>query len=981
MNLKRCKAYEIKEQRPVPDLNSGGALLVHKKSGAKIVLLKNEDPNKVFYIGFRTTPTDSTGVAHIMEHTVLCGSRKFPVKDPFVELVKGSLNTFLNAMTYPDKTVYPVASCNDADFQNLMDVYLDAVFYPNIFKEKKIFMQEGWHYELEDASAQLTINGVVYNEMKGAFSSPDDVLDRAILNTLFPDNTYAYESGGAPEDIPSLTYEDYLDFHRKFYHPSNSYIYLYGDMDMEEKLNWLDQNYLSAFDYQEVDSEIQEQKPFEKPIDVTQEYSVTSDETEENNTYLSYNAVIGNVLDKEKYLAFQILDYALCSAPGAPIKQALTDKGIGTEIYSVYDNGVYQPYFSIVAKNANLEQKEEFIQTIETELARLVREGLSKKALLAGLNYFEFKYREADFGSYPKGLMFGLQILDSWLYDVNSPFMHIEENDTFALLRKRADTDYYERLIQTYLLDNPHKSHVCVIPRPGLNVEREKELAAKLSDLKAQMTESQITKLVEETRALKEYQESEDAPEDIAKIPMLRRKDLKKEAEPFLNEVLYQDGVKLLFHDIFTNGVSYIRLIFPVVNLEEQELFTLGVLKSVWGLMDTKRHAYGDFFHEIYGNTGGIAPAVNTYANAKEDGKFRLHVECKAKALYGHADKAFDLMEELLLETDFSDKKRLLEILEETKSRLEASFQSAGHGAAQRRAASYFSKTAYIEEQLQGIAFYKRLDRLIADFDSEADALIAGLQGLVEKICRPDEFVVDYTGTREGLSEITARIGLCRERLFTTPVKKAELILEPKALNEGFKTSGQVQFVCRCGDYKKKGLPYNGALRVLKVIMGYEYLWLNIRVKGGAYGCMSSFLKTGESYFVSYRDPHLKETLKVYEEAAAFVKSFHADERTMTKYIIGAISDLDMPLTLQAKGARSMTAYFADYDFKMEQQERDELLGADEAAIRKLSAYIDAFMEQGNLCVIGSEEKIKENSGLFAHTENLLGGTAPDTEQ
>jgi len=973
MNLERCKAYEIKELRDVADLNSKGALLFHKKSGAKVVVLQNDDPNKVFYIGFRTTPDNSTGVAHIMEHTVLCGSRRFPVKDPFVELVKGSLNTFLNAMTYPDKTVYPVASCNDTDFKNLMDVYLDAVFYPNIYKEKKIFMQEGWHYELEDADSDLKINGVVYNEMKGAFSSPDDVLDRAVLNTLFPDNTYAYESGGDPDDIPALTYEEYLEFHKKYYHPSNSYIYLYGDMDMEERLNWLDENYLSDFEYQDVDSEIRAQKPFEKPAEIIKEYSVTSDETEENNTYLSYNAVVGNVLDREKYIAFQILDYALCSAPGAPLKQILTHKGIGTEIYSVYDNGIYQPYFSIVAKNANLDQKEEFIQTIEQELSRLVKEGISKKSLKAGLNYFEFKYREADFGSYPKGLMYGLQMFDSWLYDVNSPFMHVEANDTFALLKQRIETDYFERLIQTYLLDNSHKSYVCVVPRPGLNVEKEKELAKKLADYKEQLTKSQIAKLVEETKALEEYQESEDAPEDLAKIPMLKREDMKREAEPFVNEVIDQDGTKILFHDLFTNGVSYIRLIFDASNICEKDLFTLGVLKAVWGLMDTRDHSYGDFFHEIYMNTGGIAPVINTYANAKDDNKFRLHVECKAKALYGQADQAFHIMEELLLKTDFTDRKRMLEILEETKSKLEANLQGSGHAAAQLRAASYFSRTAYIEERIRGIAFYKQLDELIRNFDEKGEELVKDLQELVEKICRPENFCVDYTGTKEGLHEIIPLISPCRDQLFNGPIEKERLIIEPKAYNEGFKTSGQVQYVCRCGNFKEKGLPYHGALRVLKVMMGYEYLWLNVRVKGGAYGCMNNFQKTGESYFVSYRDPNLKETLEIYENAADYIRNFKADERTMTKYIIGAVSDKDMPLTPQAKGIRSMTAYFADYDFSMEQKERDELLLTDDKVIRSLADYISAFMEQDYICVIGGEEKIKNCSDLFGHTENLIG--------
>ncbi|MBD5539690.1 MAG: insulinase family protein [Lachnospiraceae bacterium] len=973
MNLEACKAYEIKELRDIPDLNSKGALLMHKKSGAKVVVMENDDPNKVFYIGFRTTPDNSTGVAHIMEHTVLCGSRKFPVKDPFVELVKGSLNTFLNAMTYPDKTVYPVASCNDTDFKNLMDVYLDAVFYPNIFKEKKIFMQEGWHYELDKPDGELKINGVVYNEMKGAFSSPDDVLDRAVLNTLFPDNTYAFESGGDPDDIPTLTYEEYLQFHKKYYHPSNSYIYLYGNMDMEERLNWLDEHYLSDFDYLEVDSEINEQKPFAKPVDVVKEYSITTDESEQDNTYLSYNAVVGNVLDKEKYIAFQILDYALCTAPGAPIKQALTDKGIGTEIYSVYDNGIYQPYFSIVAKNANLEQKDEFIGTIEEELKRLRKEGISKKALKAGLNYFEFKYREADFGSYPKGLMYGLQMFDSWLYDVNSPFMHVEANETFALLKERIETDYFERLIGTYLLDNPHKSYVCVVPKPGLNVEKEKKLSEKLSAFKEQLTDSQIERLIEDTKALEAYQEGEDSPEDLAKIPMLKREDMKKEAEPFVNEIVERDGIKILFHDLFTNGVSYIRLVFDISDLKEEQLFTLAVLKSVWGLMDTKRHSYGDFFNEIYINTGGVAPVINSYANAKDDEILRLHVECKAKALYGQADKAFDIMEELLLETDFTDKKRLLEILEETKSKLEANLQSSGHAAAELRAASYFNKTAYIEEQLRGIAFYKKLDKLIKDFDAKSDELIGNLQELVRNICKKQAFMADYTGTKEGLEEIAALLPSFREKLSTGQMGKERIEIVPKAYNEGFKTSGQVQYVCRCGSFKDKGLAYNGALKVLKVMMGYDYLWLNVRVKGGAYGCMNNFRNTGESYFVSYRDPNLKETLEVYEKAAEYIRNFRADERTMTKYVIGAISDKDMPLTPQAKGIRSMSAYFTDYDYEMEQKERDELLQTDDKTIRSLAAYIEAFMEENYICVIGGEEKIKNNSDLFEHIENLIG--------
>ena len=464
MKTENCKAYELLRKEELKGIKSTGYLLKHKKSGARVLLVENDDNNKVFSIGFRTPPSDSTGVPHIMEHSVLCGSRNFPAKDPFVELVKGSLNTFLNAMTYPDKTVYPVASCNEKDFQNLMHVYMDAVLYPNIYQHEEIFRQEGWSYKLDSKEDKLSYNGVVYNEMKGAFSSPEGVLDRVVLNTLFPDTSYANESGGDPEFIPDLTYEQFLDFHRTYYHPSNSYIYLYGDMDMEEKLNLLDQEYLSRYDAADVDSEIRLQKPFEEMVEKEIPYSIASEEPEEENTYLSYNKVIGTSLDKELYLAFQILDYALLSAPGAPLKKALTDAGIGKDIIGSYDNGIYQPVFSIIAKNADPEQKTAFVDTIETVLKNIVKNGMDKKALEAGINYHEFRYREADFGGYPKGLMYGLQMMDSWLYDENEPFMHIEALDTFEFLKKQVGSRYFEELIQTYLLNNTHGAVVVVKP-------------------------------------------------------------------------------------------------------------------------------------------------------------------------------------------------------------------------------------------------------------------------------------------------------------------------------------------------------------------------------------------------------------------------------------------------------------------------------------------------------------------------------------
>ena len=569
MSIYDLNAYEVLQTEDLSDLKSKGTLLKHKKSGARVLLMENDDENKVFTIGFRTPPSDSTGVPHIMEHSVLCGSKEFPVKDPFVELVKGSLNTFLNAMTYPDKTVYPVASCNDKDFQNLMHVYMDAVFYPNIYQNDKTFRQEGWSYKLDDPDGELTISGVVYNEMKGAFSSPEGVLDRVVLNSLFPDNTYSVESGGDPEVIPELTYEQFLDFHRKYYHPSNSYIYLYGDMNMEEKLRWLDEKYLSDFENEPVDSEIHLQKPFTEMKEVVQEYSIASEESEEDNTYLSYNKVIGTTLDEKLYLAFEILDYALLSAPGAPLKKALLDAGVGKDISGSYDNGVYQPIFSVISKNANVEQKEEFVRVIEDTLKDVVKNGINKKALRAGINYHEFRFREADFGNYPRGLMYGLQLFDSWLYDETKPFIHMQAIPTFEFLKEQVETGYFEELIQKYLLDNTHGSIVIIKPERGRTARMDKELADKLQAYKDSLSKEEIDALVKATKELEEYQEEESAPEDLAKIPVLGREDISREIAPIYNKELETGGVKLVHHEVETNGIGYTALLFDLSGIPE----------------------------------------------------------------------------------------------------------------------------------------------------------------------------------------------------------------------------------------------------------------------------------------------------------------------------------------------------------------------------------------------------------------------------
>lgn len=973
MNIEACKAYEIIEKREIGDLQSMSYLLRHKKTGARVALLSNEDDNKVFYIGFRTPPNDSTGVAHILEHSVLCGSKQFPVKDPFIELAKGSLNTFLNAMTYPDKTVYPVASCNDKDFQNLLHVYLDAVFYPNIYKEEKIFRQEGWHYQLEAEADELQLNGVVYNEMKGAFSSPDDMFDREVFNSLFPDTPYSFESGGDPDCIPELTYEDFLEFHRKYYHPSNSYLYLYGNMDMEEKLNWIDEQYLSRFHVLSIDSKIREQEAFRKPVEVKKEYPITDSEPVEGNAYLSYNVVVENSLDKELYVAFQVLDYALCSAPGAPLKQALLDKGIGRDVYSVYENGIKQPYFSIVAKNADLSAKEEFLSTIQQVLSQLCEKGMDEKALKAALNYFEFKYREADFGSYPKGLMYGLQMLDSWLYDEGAAFLHVEAKETFRMLRKKVGTGYFEGLIQKYLLDNPHKSVVLLEPVRNLLAKKEQEWKEKLAAYKASLGEKELLRLIEETKALAEYQETPNDEEALKSIPLLNREDMKKEAEPFVNREEILSDTKVLYHDYYTNGIGYVKLLFDIGNLPEELFAWLGLYKAVLGLMDTEYYAYGDFYNEMNMHTGGIATAVNTYVEAENTEICRVMFEVRVKTFYENLPKAFTLMEEMMFSTCFEDEKRLLEIISETKSRMQASFVSAGHSLAAVRAMSYFSKPAAVSEQMNGLPLYRLLEALEGDFENRKAEAVSKLEALTRHIFRTDTIMVDYTGEACGKEALSACIHALKGRLFTEPVDTVAYEPKLQKKNEGLMCSSQIQYVCRAGNYIKKGFSYTGALKVLKVMLGYDYLWNQVRVRGGAYGCMCNFGRSGDSYFVSYRDPNLKRTIEVYEEAVDYVKSFSADERTLTKYIIGAISEMDTPLNPSAKGSRSLSAYMSRLAFSKTQEERDQVLDVTVEDIRALAAYLEAFMSYECLCVVGNEGKIEACREMFEKVESLFG--------
>lgn len=972
MTIHDLAEYEILDEHRVEDVQSDGFILRHKKSGARIAILSNNDDNKVFYIGFRTPPEDETGVPHIIEHTTLCGSKKFPVKDPFIELAKGSLNTFLNAMTYPDKTVYPVASCNDQDFKNLMDVYLDAVFNPNITKYEEIFKQEGWHYELTGKDDELKINGVVYNEMKGAYSSPDEVLSSQIYRSLFPDNTYSKDSGGNPEYIPKLTYEAYLDFYHKYYHPSNSYIYLYGDMDVVERLEWLDKEYLSLYDYKKVNSEINKQPAFDEIKNVEAQYSITMDDSQENKTYLSYNRVVGDSLDEMLYQAFDVLDYALVSSPGAPVKQALIDAGIGDDVYGSYDAGILQPVFSFVAKNANASQADEFESIIENTLKEVVKTGINKEALLAGINSSEFKFREADFGQFPKGLLFGLNCLDSWLFDDMKPFIHLECLGTFAKLRKAVDTDYFEKLIQEYLLDNTHGSSVTVKPKRGLGNEREEALAKELSDYKASLSDEEIKKLIEDTEHLKKYQEEPSSDEDLRKLPMLTRADMKKNAMPFSNIEDELLDVKVVRHDIESNGIDYISFLFDAGDFAQSELGYLGFFTNALGLVSTEKYSYTDLANATNIYTGGISTGTASHPDIKDRNNFVFKFEVKLKVLEKNLDKALELMEQMLLSSDFTDTKRLGELVAQIKARLQANLSSSGHLVAAMRSMSSFSRYALYQDELKGIAFYRSICHIEKELSESPKSVSDKLAAIAKKLFARNRMLISFTGNDEayGNAKPSLEKVIAEFNKMSAVGNQAEVHFN--TAKEAFIDASQIQYVAKTGDFICEGYEYTGALRLLRIILSYDYLWINVRVKGGAYGCMNTFLRSGESYFVSYRDPNLSDTLDVYDRIPEYIKSFSPDERDMTKYIIGTFSALDTPMNPEAKGSRSLSAYLEGITYEQIQKERNEILNAQPEDIRRLADLVEAVLKKDSICVIGNENMIKESAELFENVEKLI---------
>ncbi len=963
--------FRLDSLRDVASIQSEARIFTHEKTGARLLKLLNKDDNRVFSICFRTPPYDDTGLPHILEHSVLTGSRKFPTKEPFVELLKSSLNTFLNAMTYPDKTMYPVASRNEKDFFNLMDVYLDAVFFPNIYDNPYTLMQEGWHHEISSREGPLGYSGVVYNEMKGAFSSPERILYSRLQTALFPDNCYAFESGGDPEAIPTLGRDKFLDFHRTYYHPSNGYVYLYGNGDTEKELAFIGR-YLDEFEQRKVDSGIGIQAPFPAMKEYSFEFPLSTGEDTAGRSFLALAFASGLSTEADTYLAFEIVRHILLGTPASPLKRALLKAGIGKDVMGIAENGILQPFLGIIIKDTDIEKKEVFLQTVRGTLADLVKNGLDAALVEASLNYNEFQLREAEFPRLPKGLYYHMRSMDSWLY-CDDPLLHLDFAPTMARLRAESSRGGFERFIETRLLNNTHAALLMLTPKPGLAEEREARLAGELAAFRNGLADSDIGRLVETNIELKRRQSGPDSPEDLAKLPTLALEDINPGAEIIPSEEAREGDITVLYNDVPTNGISYLNLYFDTSCIETPLLPYAGLLAGLLGKISTRSRPYSELARLISHHTGGLSFFTESFSRIETDGLFHPRMVLRGKALDERLPNLMELAGEIAAETEFSDRERLREVVKELKSRYEMSIADQGHMAAQRRLFSYLTPMDYHDDLVSGFSFYKFLAALERSFDESFEELRQRLEEVREAIFTGRGLLAGLTAGGEGRRQFRENLPSIAERLPAEVRPPISRSFEPRVLNEGLMLSqSQVQYVAKGFNFMREGHRFRGAMHVLASVLRLDYLWNRVRVQGGAYGAMMTIRRNGNLAFSSYRDPHLSATLDVYRNAPEYLRTFNAGLREMMNYIIGTVSNLDQLLTPQQKGDRAALLYLSGISPELLQTERDEVLSTEARDVSAFAELLGEMMREECHCVLGSEIKIREEKGLFGKLVSVI---------
>jgi presequence protease len=959
------QGYTLLEKRFVKELNADCYYLEHIRSGARVIKIAAADPNKTFSIAFKTFPESDNGAPHILEHSVLNGSRNYPVKSPFDVLSKGSLNTFMNAFTSKDFTMFPVASMNTKDYFNLMHVYLDAVFNPLFKTDPRIMKQEGWHYELESKDGPVVYKGVVYNEMKGAYSSPNRELSYLTYKNLFPDNAYGFESGGYPAAIPSLTQEAFVKFYQKYYHPENSYIFLYGDADLKQELAFLDKEYLSGYIKDDQKVEINDQKPFPARKEVVGEYPVMEGSPTENQSFLSLNYVCGHNTDRELTMSLDLLCEVLINQESAPVRLALQKAGIGQDVTASVDN-YKQNVVRIVVQNANGKDKEAFLRIVNETFQDAIRKGLDKKEVEGVLNRMEFQLREGDDAQ--KGMTAIFQSQPGFFF-ANDPFIGLEYEKPLDKLKQAIPQKALESVIQKYFLDNPHMLLLTLVPKPGLDKERNDAVTKELKTYKEKLDPTQVANLVKETQELVQYQKREDTPAALATIPMLDLKDIEKQAPWYPLEEKMVNGIPLLSYDQFTNHVVYVNLYFDLRVLPERMVPYASLLSNVIGLMNTGKYSFGELNQQLNIHTGGFYTNLTSFLENQDDNTLLPKFQVSTKALNTKVDKMFELSEEILNKTDYSDTARLRTVLVRHLSQLESSIKNRGNKYASTRLASYFNNQGVFNELTGGLDYYWFVSGLVKNFEKDPQSVILELKNVASALFKKENLICSVTCSKDDLGIFSSGLEKMIHAIPAGGNGYQTWALKPEKKNEGIQTVSKVQYVVQGYNFKKLGFKWNGKLRVLDQILSTDWLQTRIRVIGGAYGGYSAINTSGLMTFNSYRDPNLGTTLKNYEETVSYLSKFEADEKAMTRYIIGTIASIDQPMTNSQKGDLAVSLYFTRRTKEDLQHDRDDILVTKAEDIRGFAPMVKDVLDQHAFCVYGNATKISAEKKLFG---NLL---------
>jgi Zn-dependent M16 (insulinase) family peptidase len=949
--------FELLKEQEVPELNTRARYFRHVKTGAELLSLENDDENKVFGITFRTPPVDSTGIPHIMEHSVLCGSRKYPLKEPFVELVKGSLNTFLNAFTFPDKTCYPIASQNLQDFYNLIDVYVDAVFYPLLAPQT--LQQEGWHYELDSLDAEMAYKGVVFNEMKGAYSSPENILGRYTQQSLFPGNAYGVDSGGDPRVIPQLTYHQFQEFHDTYYHPSNARIFFYGDDDPQERLRLMD-SYLQDFDPLKVNSTITLQPAFEQPQQVTISYD-PGEEAGDKKAMLTVNWLFPEIADAQTRLAMDILSYILVGTPASPLRKALIDSGLGEDLTGGgLEGDLRQMYFSTGLKGARMGDEGKVQALILDTLEKLVQEGIDPQMVAAAVNTTEFSLRENNTGSFPRGLALMLRSLTTWLYD-DDPVAPLAFEAPLLAIKQRleADEPYFENLIRSYFLENRHRTTVILEPESGLNQREEALENERLAKIKASMNAGELQSVVEDTRQLKLRQETPDPPEALATIPSLTLDDLDKENKLIPLVVTDLRGSQLLYHDLFTNGILYLDVGFDLHTLPQEYLPYVTLFgRSLVGL-GTQSEDFVRLSQRIGSHTGGIHPTHLTSA-VHDSSQGAAWLFLRGKATMQQSADLLEILRDVLLTVKLDNRERFRQMVLEAKASKEAGLVPGGHAIVNTRLRALFDEAGWIGEQIAGIDYLFFLRQLSEELEKDWPAVLEKLETMRSILVNRSSMLLNVTLDQKNWSGFQPRLLEFMDSLPAAPASPQQWRRDHGASFEGLTIPAQVNYVGKGANLYRLGYQLDGSIQVINNYLRTTWLWERVRVQGGAYGGFALFdHRSGVYTYISYRDPNLLTTLDNYDGTGQFLRQVQLSQEELTKSIIGTIGDMDAYQLPDAKGYTSMIRFLCGDNDEMRQRMREQVLSTTQADFQAFGEVLDRLKEDGRVVVLGSKEDIE----------------------